>query len=194
MLDDLETNHYRTIVVDPPWNSGGYIGGGRPGGLLHKEFDFPTMSVEQIQAIPIGNIARGDAFVFLWTVNGKLRPAFDVLDAWRVRYVFQMVWHKPAGPRPVGFPGYNGEFVLVGKIGRPKFVTTKGFFTVSRWDPGCPPDSPGARRRRARACEKPEGFYELLRRVAPCPRVDIFARRRIMGFDAWGDEAPKNFS
>ena len=31
-------------------------------------------------------------------------------------------------------------------------------------------------------------FYELIRRVARRPRVDIFARRRHEGFDAFGNQ------
>lgn len=36
--------------------------------------------------------------------------------------------------------------------------------------------------------QKPDEFYEILRRRTPAPRIDIFARRRHFGFDAHGNQ------
>ena len=41
---------------------------------------------------------------------------------------------------------------------------------------------------------KPEEFYELVREMSPEPRIDIFARRNINGFDSWGDEIESNIN
>ena len=38
---------------------------------------------------------------------------------------------------------------------------------------------------------KPDLFYEIVERVSPEPRLEMFARRRRYGWDVWGNEAPK---
>lgn len=92
-----------------------------------------------------------------------------------------MTWIKPNGAKPVGYPKYNAEYIVVGSVGRPAFLDTRVFWTANIWD----------HRQATVSCSKPEGFYELLRRVSPEPRLDMFARRTIKGFDAWGNEAPR---
>ena len=37
---------------------------------------------------------------------------------------------------------------------------------------------------------KPDEFYNLIREMSPEPRIDVFSRRIIAGFDCWGDESP----
>ena len=201
MLDNLPETRFATIVIDPPWDSGGYLDGARGNyyrrgrgaaerPAVHRDFDFPTMSDAEIAALPIPDLLEPDAFLFLWCVMNRLPCAFRILDGWRLKYMFQMTWVKPNGPRPVGYPAYNSEFCLVAKQGRPKFETTKGFYTANRWDQPrlFGRAAEGAWGRQVRACEKPEPFYDLLRRVTPMPRLDMFARRELHGFAVWGNE------
>ena len=86
-----------------------------------------------------------------------------------------MTWHKSGGIQIWNYPQFNSEFVVVGSIGKPKFLSTKAF-------PVC---FDGKRQGHS---VKPTEFYDTLRRVSPEPRIDMFARRHILGFDAWGDE------
>ena len=80
-------------------------------------------------------------------------------------------------------PKYTAEFIIVGRKGSPRFTDTKSFGTANFWKrPGRVGQSHSM---------KPEGFYDLLRRVTPGPRLDVFGRRRIAGFQSWGNEAPE---
>ena len=75
-------------------------------------------------------------------------------------------------------PEFNAEFIVVGSQGAPKFKETTAFRVANFW-------------KWTGHSVKPEGFYDLLRRVTPGPRLDIFGRRRIAGFYSWGNEAPE---
>ena len=138
---------------------------------VHRDFDFPTMTDAEIAAIDVPSVLEQDSFVFLWTVMNRLPISFEILMGWGCKYMFTMTWHKPNGPRPVGYPAYNSEFCIVGKRGVPRFKTTKRFFAANKWDQmrlfGEP--APGAWGRQVRACEKPAAFYDLLVRTTPAP-------------------------
>ena len=43
---------------------------------------------------------------------------------------------------------------------------------------------------RGRHSEKPARLYEIAEAVSPSPRLELFARARRDGWDAWGNEAP----
>jgi N6-adenosine-specific RNA methylase IME4 len=36
---------------------------------------------------------------------------------------------------------------------------------------------------------KPEAFLDMVERVSPAPRLELFARTQRLGWDSWGDEA-----
>ena len=136
---------------------------------------YPTLSIEQIKSLQLPLAEH--AFIYLWTTQRFLPLAFDVLDSWQLRYSFTLVWDKMGGMKPYNLPQYTTEFVLVGRHGKPKFSSTKAFKTLLR-------------ARHTTHSTKPEEFYSLLRRVSPPPRLDMFNRRVIQGFDGWGNEAP----
>ena len=171
----LPKNEYRVVVVDPPWPiSAGYD---RPVNLkVQAGPPYPTMTLEQIKndiALPLAD----EAWVFLWTVRSFLFDAPAVLKAWGVEYCFPMVWHKPWGPQAMNRPQSNAEYILVGRQGKPKFRDTEDFRMAFN-----------APREKAHST-KPDKFYETIKRVTVGPRLDMFSRRPIDGFDAWGKEA-----
>jgi N6-adenosine-specific RNA methylase IME4 len=182
-LEDIETKRikelvgvYDVIVMDPPWPIQKIERDVRPNQVM---FDYPTMSIEEI-AEQVGEKLRlhcaSDCHIFVWTTQKFLPDSFDLLRKWDVSYVFTMAWHKPGGFQPIGLAQYNGEFVIYGRKGAPQFVDTKDFPVIF--------SAP-----RTVHTEKPDSFYDTIRRVTAGRRLDMYNRRVIEGFDGWGLEA-----
>jgi N6-adenosine-specific RNA methylase IME4 len=171
------TQKYRTIVADPPWS---YDRSGSRGGVARH---YSTMSVEQLLALPVREHAADDAHLYLWVTNLKLREGrpFDVMEAWGFRYMTMLTWHKVGGARGIGLGYYfrgETEHVLFGVRGRAPInpaIRERNHFAAART-----PHS-----------AKPDRFYEMVERVSPEPRLELFARRRRFGWDVLGNEAPE---
>jgi len=164
---------FKTLIVDPPWEVKKIIRDVRPN---QSTFDYQTMTIDEIKAIDLP--AFDDAHIYLWTTQKYLPYAFDILKHWGFNYIFTMVWHKSGGFQPMGLPQYNCEFVLFGRRGSLPFTDTKAFNTCFNAN-------------RKEHSRKPDEFYDLVRRVSPEPRIDMFSREKRDGFAQWGNETEK---
>ena len=162
---------YSTVVIDPPWPMVKIEREVRPN---QEGFDYPTMSLDDIEALPIPGLLADDAFVLLWTTQKFLPSCFELLEAWGLGYRWTMVWHKPGGYQPYNSPQFNAEFVVAGTQGNPRLADAKAFPVAF--------EAP-----RGAHSEKPQAFYDLVGRTLGLG-LDMFARSKREGWAVWGDE------
>lgn len=170
----LTKRRYPVIYADPPWR---YENPPMGGGNRSIENHYPTMTLEEICALPVSEVAADDAILYLWATAPKLIECFEVIKAWGFEYRTNMVWDK----MKIGM-GYHArnqhELLLICKRG------------------DMPPPAPGQqppsviRVERGEHSVKPAEFYEIIERNYPgIGKIELFCRSPREGWDAWGNQA-----
>ncbi len=181
----LRAAGYRTIYIDPPWKFSS-------GPSRNPRRHYPTMSVEDIKALPVSDLAHPDGCrLLMWITVPLLHRMREVLDAYGFRYSSARVWAKlwPSEDEMFIYPnslargtGYevigNCELLVIAKRRRPKRLGN------------VKPASLFFARRREHS-RKPDVVRDEIARLYEGPRVEIFARTQHPGFDVWGNETSK---
>lgn len=171
---------YGLIMADPPWHfrtrsAKGITSKGAGG-------QYATMGRDDIEAMPIADMAAKDAILWLWATNPMLPDAFAVMRAWGFTFKTAGHWVKTTKHGKLAFgTGYilrcAGEPFLIGTRGKPK--TSRSVRSVVM----------GPIRQHSR---KPDESYTEAERLFPCTdRLDLFARQARTGWTAWGNEIEK---
>jgi len=174
---------YQTILADPPWRYGKWGKGSDKcvfaSKLQNRDEPIPyqTMTVEEISNLPVGNIADKNCDLYLWTTGKYLPNAFNVIKAWGFKYCQTLTWCKaPMGTGQGGLYCPTTEFLLLSRKGAmPKNKTRND----STW---------WQVKRTQKHSKKPEFFQDMIEAMSDNPRIELFARRHRIGWDAWGNE------
>jgi len=162
---------YDIIYADPPWNYGGVTKIG-----VARQY-FSTMILKELQALSITRLMKKDCLLFLWVVNPELKGGIQLGEAWGFKYItVGFVWHKPNRTLCGNYTMAQTEQCLIfrkGRIPQPRGSRNERQFLSQ--------DASFLRFR------KPDEIRDRITRMFPTQsKLELFARQRIKGWDAFG--------
>jgi N6-adenosine-specific RNA methylase IME4 len=174
----LPTGPFRTIVIDPPW---AYECDARAADPSHRSgHHYPTMTLDQIKALPVADCAHDDCILWLWTTNSFMHEAFHCLEAWGFKHKTILTWDKVHFGLGDTLRNVT-EHCLVAVKGHPILADAhRDTSTIIR------------ETRRAEHSRKPEAFYALVDAVCPGRnKLEMFAREQRSNWESWGAETER---
>lgn len=188
---DLEAfaggRRFATVLADPPWQFVNRTGKMAP---EHRRLSrYGTMTLPEIEALPVAALAAEPAHLYLWVPNALLPEGLAVMQAWGFAYKSNIVWHKvrkDGGPdgRGVGFYFRNvTELLLFGVRGKNARTLAAGRRQVNFL----------ATRKREHS-RKPDEQYALIEACSPGPYLELFARGTRPGWATWGNQADDGYA
>ena len=178
---DLRMFGYEIIYADPAWSFETWSEAGQD---RSPSQHYETMTIDEIAALPVGQLASRNCALCMWVVDPLLDVAIDILKAWGFRIttvLFTWTKEKPSGAEHIGTGYYsraNPEMCLLGMTGRLP-VLDRG---IRQWQ-----HHPVREHSR-----KPDAFAnDIVRMFGDRPRVELFSRSNRPGWDHWGKEVGK---
>ncbi len=175
------TGEFGTILADPPWRFKNKTGKIAP---EHKRLRrYPTLSIAEIQAIPVNEVAAEQSHLYLWVPNALISEGLETMARWGFTYKTNLIWYKirkDGGPdgRGVGFYFRNvTEMILFGVKGK---LRTQA--------PGRSQVNIILARKREHS-RKPDELYEIIEACSPEPYLEMFARGPRDNWHSWGNES-----
>lgn len=160
------------------------------GGFAEDVNHYPTMAIDEMCAMQVGELAAPDSVLYFWGVFNMIPQALRVIEAWGFQQNTARVWVKTrkAGFDPKltldqNFPmgmGYiargNPEILFIATRGSPRFKTAPRALIIAP--------------RRSHS-QKPDIVRRDIERQVDGPYLELFARTVPEGWDAFGNQLGK---
>jgi N6-adenosine-specific RNA methylase IME4 len=151
------------IVIDPPWPIAGSI------------LPYTNVHLDDLKLLPIEELAADRCHVHLWRLpNSYHRAAYDLIEHWRFRVVSEFVWCKTQTGRG-NYWRMSHEILLTAVQSDNDRFDDRSLRSWIEAPRGC-------------HSEKPDVVRGMLERASPGPRLELFARKLVPGWFAWGHE------
>lgn len=169
---------YNIIYADPPWSGNHqFFRDKKKGNRQH----YPLMSVKDIVALPVEEIADDNCFLFIWTIDSQIQDALNVISSWGFKYkTIGFTWVKETkfGKDHLGVGVWtrkNPEICLLATKGNPVRISA----SVRQLQ----------RHKVREHSRKPDAIRnEIVMLCGDIPRIELFCRFPCEGWDAWGNE------
>ena len=185
VVDIFNTDRKCNIIyADPPWSYKSRVYTAKNNGEFYslEDYHYKTMSIDDIKKLPISDISADNSILFLWVTFPNLIEGLEVIKSWGFTYKtlgFSWVKTNKKDNRPFFGIGYytksNCEVCLIGVKGKPPKASNSVSSVVI---------SP-----REEHSKKPD---EVRNRIVEfsgdIPRIELFARQSVDGWDCWGNE------
>ena len=174
---NLPNKKYSIIYADPAWKYDFIRSKSRS---LDNHYN--QMEIDDIKNMKVSDIAEKDSILCLWVTFPKLKEGLEVMECWGFRYVtllFNWVKKNKSGGNFIGMGYYtrsNSEICILGKKGNGCKAINHSISCIveSEW---------------TKHSEKPKIIRDkIVELFGDLPRIELFARQRVEGWDSWGNE------
>lgn len=178
---------FGAIEADPPWS---FLTYDRKSSVPTQAADpYQTMSLDDLKALPVADVAAADCALFLWTVDAHLAEAMALGAAWGFEFkTIALIWVK-AVPY-IGADGFftpqmgmgywtrkEAEVCLLFTRGKPKRLSKSVRQVLAQ-----------PRREHSR---KPFEAHQRIEKLVGGPYLEMFGRAPRKGWTVWGNEVEK---
>jgi N6-adenosine-specific RNA methylase IME4 len=181
LFSPFPNKKYKIIYADCPWKYNDRLDLQGEGADLH----YPTLSVEELKQLKIDSISDKDCILFFWVTMPMLKEGLEVINSWGFKYkTCAFCWIKTNPKANTIFKGIgrwvmgNAELCLLATKGKPKRITKNISQVIMA--------------HRTRHSQKPhEARERIVKLMGDLPRIELFAREKIKGWDCWGNQISK---
>ena len=177
---------FNIIYADPPWDFSNRMYSSNKNDH-HREISraYSVMKTKNICNLRVSEIAEQDAALFMWTTDAHIPDAIKVMKAWGFKYkTVVFIWlKKERSGKQVCYMGQwtmkNAELCLLGIRGKmQQHLKSRKVRQLVE-----------AARDRSKHSKKPEEVRHRIEIMfGNMPRIELFARYKVDGWESWGDE------
>ena len=184
MIHKLPDKKYDIIMADPAWDYFSRwkrVNSDSSGGWGWARDHYNEMNSDDIKKLPVNKISNDNSFLFMWATFPQIQLALDVIRDWGFEYktvAFTWIKKNKNGKNFMGMGWYtraNAEVCLLAKKGKPKVLDHSVKQVIESV--------------REKHSKKPDEVRDrIVRLCGDLPRIELFAREKVDGWDSWGLE------